>query len=131
MSGWNVYTSQSAVWMISSITEGSDANVERAEGDVLDALVPRPPPDVGLGSEASGERAKELSNGDSSKDPPSDDGEPPPLRRLRSVDVRLFSTTVGLDSRTKSAGLTSLKSWSGNAPFSVAIRRKRVLRADG
>ena len=90
MSGWNVYTSQSAVWMISSITDGNDANAERDEDrfglaplplagpGVWVVAVPLLMPSAAVGeaartwegvdraSSAKGERANELNSGESS-----------------------------------------------------------------
>ena len=134
MSGWNVYTSQSAMFMIASSTD------ERLEGRAPKPAALCAPPAADSAplraSPARGECAgKLLSMSGSSSElarEPTLCGEPTaPLRRLSSVEVRLLSTSAGLPSRVKSPGFTSLKSWSGNAPLSVAIRRNRVLRADG
>lgn len=85
-----MYTSQSAVWMISSITDGNDANAERdddrfglaplplAGPGVWVAAVPLLTPSAAVGvaartwegvdraSSAKGERANELNSGESS-----------------------------------------------------------------
>jgi hypothetical protein len=62
------------------------------------------------------------------------DNSPPELDRsckLTRVSESEFRTAVPSFSLQKWSGLTSEKSWSGNATFSVAIRRYNIRRESG